>query len=233
MDEVIQLLRLYFNFFGTVRCIHADNFFDSKEMHIFAKDAGCDLSFACAYRPESNGLCEKVHKDFRRTIPLIMKECGIAITHWSEACYIAANYVNSTPNRATGFCPQELMRGTLVTNVFQQDRTLPQMQQLWNKALENIIRYRKTYISNQPKTMKKLKPLVPGTPVVAHLGNNAKQKIHGIVIIDNGYTILMKKNKSLKRFQAITVHKSRISVLPCAQVTSSIATHHALIALKL
>ena len=122
-QEVVEHLRLYTQLNGTPKIIKMDNFFsDSKEMESFLLNFGITAHFAPAYHPQSNGDVEIVHRQFRKIIPLIMQRSKLKLTHWADACHIAANFVNFTPHTSHGEAPIFVHRGHISKSLFQMSK---------------------------------------------------------------------------------------------------------------
>ena len=209
VSEAIHYLRLYLASHGQIGTLHFDNFFSCTEMNDFCENEGITPMPSPGYRPESSPV-ERVHRDLRKSIPLIMEQCNIPLHRWSESLHIAATNLNLSVSRITGYAPFTIIRGCL-----PHDRFLNQvengMKKLWTEVYDNIVKNTAPNVKNPPKNKGFADLLEPGTAIWIHSGPKGKNLVPGKVVMDNGCTVMCKKDGLHRRFGTILMHKSKIS----------------------
>ena len=212
--EVTNYLSIYTQCFGHIEILLADNAFSSKTLDIWSKNNDTEVIHSPVWNPQSNAVVERDHRTFRRVFPLIQERLDIPDSCWHEVLPIATNYINNTPHHTTDIEPSMLMRGTLSSSYFSNQKELDDIKKLWSQAVENTRKAvkKRQHINNRDKIgINKL--LKPGTEVFIFLGPKM-QKYKATIIHDNGITCCVKKSGVNKRFSVITVHKRHISVIP-------------------
>ena len=213
ISEVIHNLRLYSNYLGKPNAIRFDNFFDTYQMSNFLEDEGIEKILAPIYRPQANGNVERIHLDLRMCLPIIMEQSKIKLNEWSKTLHVAANFINNSPCRSTGYAPIFLMRGCLPHEFFANNCIIPELKTHWEKAYENSRKNQMKNVHLPPSNKGIAKQISPGTKVLIHLGKRGEKKELALVLKDNGATVLVRKLQKLNRFQEVTVHKSKLSVM--------------------
>ena len=201
ISEVIHNLRLYSNYLGKPNAIRFDNFFDTYQMTNFLEDEGIEKILAPIYRPQANGNVERIHLDLRMCLPIIMDQCNIKLNEWSKSLHVAANFINNSPCRSTGYAPIFLMRGCLPHEFFADNHIISELQTHWDKAYQNSRKNQMKNLHLPPSNKGIAKLLQPGTKVLIHLGKNDSKKELALVIKDHGATVRVRKIRTVNRFQ--------------------------------
>ena len=208
--EVTRCLRTYFQINGPVSSVRMDNYFRGDIMDNFSDECNFEKVWSPVYRPEANGIIERVHRDLRELLPQLMKDMKGICDHlgWSKLLSAAAQIINTVPHSTTTFSPYFLHSGYF-SNEALSDQTVAELRQRWKIARENMIK-------RQSEQVKETRSPIPLTmfekndQVLVHL---PKQKpMLAKIVRDYGTTVLIDKGQEEPdRFRWVCVHKSRIS----------------------
>lgn len=111
-----HMLRAYYRFFkevGKPETIISDNSssFICKEAKEFYKDHRINHHTCPSYRPQSNGLVERLNRTVRERVKMVTQQTGSFA--WSKHLNKIMNIYNDTPHSITKFTPIYLMKGQL------------------------------------------------------------------------------------------------------------------------
>lgn len=84
--------------------------FTSGYVREFLRDMGCRHVTTTAYRPQSNGLCERLNQTLTQTIAKIAREED-KTDHWDEYVDMALLAIRTMPNESTKYSPSMLLFG--------------------------------------------------------------------------------------------------------------------------
>ena len=218
IQEVLHYINVYIMMLGKMDHLHCDNFFKSKEFIDFCEEQGITYSFNPAWCPKTCQV-ERVHKDFRRIFPIVLRNSGIPDHQWSEAAYAVASTLNLTPTQSHGYPPMLLMRGCLQADIYLDFQCKKSLEELHKEVFKKLTENRDKQLHLPGKNKGVNKPLKEGTKIRVFLGQNADKPQDAIVILDNGITCtiqkLDKKGNFVKgRYGIIVVHKERIRKVP-------------------
>ena len=104
------LLKHVFCRFGLCREILSDQGaeFNSKLLHELLANFGIRKIRTTAYRPQSNGRCERAHRDMNS---MFAKLCAGDPSHWDDMLDAITLAYNGSVNRSTNFTPNRLFLG--------------------------------------------------------------------------------------------------------------------------
>lgn len=84
--------------------------FTSEFVREFLRDMGCRHITTTAYRPQSNGLCERLNQTLTQTIAKIARDDD-KTDRWDEYVDMALLAIRTMPNESTRFSPSMLLFG--------------------------------------------------------------------------------------------------------------------------
>ena len=110
-EAVITFLSRLFDSIGTPDAILSDNGreFVSKRFKDYLKSRGVKHLMTPTYRPQANGICEKVNDSLVKNIKLVI--ANSPKVKWSTALKTVLNNINDLPHKITGFSPRYLHFG--------------------------------------------------------------------------------------------------------------------------
>lgn len=84
--------------------------FKSNYVHTFLKWMGCKPLTTTAFRPQVNGLCERMNQTIVEVLSKVCQDQDM-LQRWDECLASTVLAIRSTPNDATGFSPAMLLYG--------------------------------------------------------------------------------------------------------------------------
>lgn len=84
--------------------------FISTYVHEFLKQIGCKNIMTTSYRPQVNGMCEKLNHTLVSTMAKLARDKN-KIANWDMLIDASLMVIRSTPNAATGYAPSYLLYG--------------------------------------------------------------------------------------------------------------------------
>ena len=205
-SEALQHLRDYCAIFGPPKTLRTDNFFISEVTRDFCSRHNIQLIPTAAYRPQNNGLIERVHKDVRKLLPLCMEKLGITNNNFCDALPMVSQIINNNICATTGVTPNSLhLAGD--TDDLSRNKNLPKYDQIRTKII--------TAKDKQSRPLSgpfKETELEAGDAVWAFLKDN-NNPVPAIILQDHGQMVNIRKcSDHEKRFKEIPIHKSRVSI---------------------
>ena len=203
-SEILGHIRTWCTIFGAPKTLMMDNALESTAMKNFCEYYGINLIFVPAYRPEANGIVERVHRDIRQLLPRAIDQLGLRDTNWTNALPRVCAWVNSNTHSVTGRSPNEIHLGynDLDFDLNSADR--------WTEIFNKLQTAQDKMQRENAGPFRDTK-LLPGQEIWAFLGK--KDPIPAVIVEDFGKTVYIDKlDSSLTRFQKIPLHKSDISI---------------------
>lgn len=104
-DELVSM-------YGVPRYLLTDrgSNFKSAYVHAFLKSLGCRHITTTAYRPQTNGMCERMNQTIVQTIAKLARDQD-SMQDWEQFVKPALLAIRTTPNEATRFSPAMLLFG--------------------------------------------------------------------------------------------------------------------------
>ena len=108
--EVLKCLKEIFSRNGYPRTLISDNGpqFTGKVFDKFCDKHGIKHICSAPYRPQSNGLVERLHGSL---VPLIHKYCENSRGEWHEVIQLALYFLRMSPNASIGYSPYMIVHG--------------------------------------------------------------------------------------------------------------------------
>lgn len=115
-SSALTLLLSVFARYGAPRFLRSDNGgeFVNQLITDFLQAVGTERQLVLPYRPQANGIVERVNGEVMRALRALVMEHSTNDS-WSVALPLVQRIVNSTTHRITGFAPSELLYGGLVS----------------------------------------------------------------------------------------------------------------------
>ena len=206
--EILGHLRTWTMIFGSPRLIRCDNALDSSQTRNFCESYGINFSPVPVYRPECNGVVERVHKDLRKLIPLAIDRLGLRSDNWCNALPKVAEWVNGHTHSVTKLPPNMIHLGH---NTLTSDPKGQQAWPMWEKVRERLEAAQEKNAHPLQGPYKETK-LEENTPVW-FWPEGKKKPVPALVTKDHGKTAeIEKEDESLTRHKEVMVDKNSLSL---------------------
>ena len=155
--DAIKIAELFWTHVGKLhgvpRCIYSDRGpqLCNKFWKALWDSFGTSLKFSSAYHPQTQGMVERINSVVSQILRCLIHSLDNE-KNWKQILPIVEMSINSLPNRSIGFspfflnygyhlvAPVQLLDNSMVNKVESVNNFVSRIQQVWQKAKENIKR---------------------------------------------------------------------------------------------
>ena len=140
-----------------------------------------------------------------------MQRSKLKLTHWADACHIAANFVNFTPHTSHREVPIFVHRGHISESLFAMSKKNVN-EKLYAKVKRTLQKKRDSKKVEMP--VSEVLPAATKVWLASEKKKGALIRIPAVVVLDNGHMVLAEKcnQHSGGNPKIVLVHKSEVNV---------------------
>ena len=191
---------------GKPETIRADNAFRSQEFTQWSALRDYYLQYSPPYRPQANGMIERVHNDINKLMPLVLDAMCLEPNDWVWAINEVARLINHTPSTTHGYPPDMVCKGYLTDETFMYTRTEKLcLSSMWEKIYQRLHKKRQLHLN--PHSRPEGKDLKKGTVCWLKVPGRELEQVE--ILIDLGSTVLCNKLSLPQghRYRCLVIHK--------------------------